>query len=85
MFSFRTRRFMDAFAASGGRPVPVERLGAETHAYEYDLGSQEGLLVTWRSGRVLSVCGGVNGERPDLADVLVLARAQERRVADFAR
>jgi hypothetical protein len=85
VFAFRLGRFTDFVSASGGEPIQVERLGAQTRAYRYRLGEQHGLLVTWRSRRVLSLCGAVRGDLPDLSTVLVVARAQQRRIASFGR
>jgi hypothetical protein len=85
VFTFRMGRFAEFVATSGGGPVRVQGLGGETHAYRYNLGSQPGLLVTWRARRVLSLCGTVSGDPPSLADVLVVARAQQRRIANFRR
>jgi hypothetical protein len=82
VFRLRSKRFEAFLAASkSGRPTSVERIGDETHAYRYELGRSSALTLTWRYRNVLASCGTMGARPADLRLILLLAVAQQARIA----
>ena len=73
-------------AETGGYPLPVPTIGEETHAHRFALGRTQYVGVGWRYRDVLSTCitGGSTTTSP-MAEILVVARAQQRRIANGGR
>jgi hypothetical protein len=65
----------------GGRPLPVAEIGEETHAHRFGIGPARYLGLAWRFRRVLSTCVGSGSTRSRMAEILVVARAQQARIA----
>ena len=74
----RTRAF---FAAQGGRSTRVRALGEDARASRLDLGRLKGLTLGWRHGSVLAACSILGRNPPALAELMVVALAQHRRLA----
>jgi hypothetical protein len=68
-------------AELGGRSLPVAEIGEETHAYRFDIGPAEYLGVAWRFRNVLSTCVAAGFTTSPMAVMLVVARAQQARIA----
>jgi hypothetical protein len=82
VFRRRSKRFEAFLAASkSGRPTSVERIGDETHAYRFELGRSKALTLTWRYRNVLASCGTMGVRPADLRPILLLAVAQQARMA----
>jgi hypothetical protein len=82
VFRLRSKRFEAFLAASkGGRPTAVERIGDETHAYRYELGRSSALTLTWRYRNVLASCGTMGVRPAALRPIVLLAVAQQTRIA----
>jgi hypothetical protein len=64
-----------------GRSLPVAEIGEETHAHRFDIGSAEYLGVAWRFRNVLSTCVAGGFTASPMAEILVVARAQQARIA----
>jgi hypothetical protein len=77
VFRARMDRFTQAFDA---RPLTIPAIGEETRAHHYRVGGQLAVTVSWRFRHVLSSCTAV-GPEPELNEVLVVARAQQARIA----
>ena len=65
----------------GGRSLPMPAIGEETDAYRFDIGRAEYLGVAWRSRDVLSTCVGSGSSTAAMAEILIVARAQQARIA----
>ena len=68
-----------ASTPSSSRCSGVARIGEETQAARFDFGAAQYLGVAWRFRNILSGCVG-GGSAPK-AEILVVARAQQRRIA----
>ncbi len=64
-----------------GRPIPVRALGVEASAFRFDLGRLKGLAIGWRQRSVLATCSILGRSPPALAELMVVALAQHRRLA----
>ena len=69
-------------AELGGRSLPVPEIGEETTASRFGIGSTQYLGVAWRYRDVLSTCVAGGFTTSPLEELLVVARAQQRRIAD---
>jgi hypothetical protein len=69
-------------AELGGRSLPVAKIGEETVAHRFDIGSAEYLGVAWRYRDVLSTCVAGGFTASPLEELLVVARAQQQRIAE---
>jgi hypothetical protein len=77
----RNSRFRAFLAAQHlGRPTPVRALGVEASAFRFDLGRLKGLAIGWRHRRVLATCSILGRSLPALAELMVVASAQHRRL-----
>ena len=74
---FRSRAF---FAAHRGRSTPLEALGEDARASRLDLGRRKGLTIGWRHRSVLAACSLIGNNQPALAELMVVASAQHRRL-----
>lgn len=81
VYRLRTRSVYAFIAELGGSPLPVAEIGAETHARRFEIGHAQYLGVTWRSGAVLSACVASGFTRSPMAEILVVTRAQQARIA----
>jgi hypothetical protein len=82
VFRLRSKRFEAFLAASkSGHPTSVERIGDETHAYRFELGRSKALTLTWRYRNVLASCGTMGVRPADMQPILLLAVAQQARMA----
>ena len=68
-------------ADSGGRSLPVAEIGEQTHAHRFDIGPAAYLGVAWRFRNVLSTCVAAGFTTSPMAEMLVVARAQQARIA----
>ena len=69
-------------AHAGGRSLAVPTIGEETNGHRFDIGAAEYLGVAWRYRNVLSTCvTGVSTTSP-LEELFIIARAQQRRIAE---
>ncbi|MET0938835.1 MAG: hypothetical protein ABWY51_06405 [Gaiellaceae bacterium] len=75
VYRLRTRS-VNAFVVEVLR---VTRIGEETQAARFDFGAAQYLGVAWRFRNILSGC--VAGGSSPRAEILVVARAQQRRIA----
>jgi hypothetical protein len=81
----RTTSAASFVAELGGRSLPIPEVGEETHASRFDIGSAQYLGVAWRFRDVLSTCVAGGFSTSPMAEILVVARAQQRRIANFDR
>jgi hypothetical protein len=75
VFRLRTQSVASFVAESGGRSLRVRKIGEETYASRFYAGTASYEGVAWRFRNVLSTCIG------PLAEILVVARAQQARIA----
>ena len=73
-------RFHAFFAAHRGRSTPLGALGEDARASRLDLGRRKGLIIGWRHRRVLAACSLIGYNQPALAELMVVASAQHRRL-----
>ena len=59
----------------------MPEIGEETDAYRFDIGGNEYVGVAWRYRDVLSTCGGNGSSTSTMAEILIVARAQQARIA----
>ena len=85
VYRLRTTSAASFVAELGGRSLPVPEVGEETHASRFDVGSAQYLGVAWRFRNVLSTCVAGGFSTSPMAEILVVARAQQRRIANFDR
>jgi hypothetical protein len=78
----RTTSIASFVAELGGRSLPVAKIGEETDAHRFDVGRAEYLGVAWRYRDVLSTCAAGGFTTSPLEELLVVARAQQRRIAE---
>ena len=81
VYRLRTTGGASFVAKLGGRSLPVAKIGEESHAHRFDIGSAEYLGVAWRFRNVLSACVGAGFTTSPMAEMLVVARAQQARIA----
>jgi hypothetical protein len=81
VYRLRTSGSASFIGELGGRSLPVAEIGEETHAHRFDIGSAEYLGVAWRFRTVLSTCIAGDFARSPMAEVIVVARAQQARIA----
>jgi len=81
VFAARGAHFAEFAAATGGGRVTAETLGEETRTFRYRLRGPRAITVSWRSRNVLSSCTTVSSA-PHVAELLLAARAQQRRIAE---
>ncbi|MGH3018407.1 MAG: hypothetical protein ACRDLU_08545 [Gaiellaceae bacterium] len=80
VYRLRTKSVAAFVAEAGGRSMATARIGEETDAHRFALGRVPYLGLEWRFRRVLSTC--VAGfTRSRMAEILVVARAQQARIA----
>jgi hypothetical protein len=84
VYRLRTRSVSAIVAELGGHPVPVAEIGEETHGHRFEIGPAQYLGVAWRFRRVLSTCVAAGFTRSPMAEILVVARAQQARIARAA-
>lgn len=83
VFRQRDKRFRTFVAASlSGRPARVGLIGNETSAYHFEVRGSRGLTVGWRYRNVLSSCTTIGLGAIDVRQMVVVARAQQRRISD---
>lgn len=75
VFRLRTKSVTAFVGESGGHSPRVGKIGEETYASHLDLGPASHDGVAWRFRNVLSTCIG------SLPEILVIARAQQARIA----
>lgn len=69
------------FAAHRGQSTPLGALGEDARASRLDLGRLKGLTIGWRHRSVLAACSLIGDNQPALAELMVVASAQHRRLA----
>jgi hypothetical protein len=86
VYRLRTQSVAAFVADRGGNSLRVGKIGEETYASRFDLGPASYQGVAWRFRDVLSTCiaGGSTTTSP-MAEILVVARAQQRRIANDGR
>ncbi len=86
VYRLRTQSVAAFVAETGGHSLRVRKIGEETYASRFDLGPASYRGVAWRFRDVLSTCiaGGSTTTSP-MAEILVVARAQQRRIANAGR
>jgi hypothetical protein len=75
VFRLRTESVAAFVAESGGRSLRVGTIGEESYGFRDDLEPVSHEAVAWRFRNVLSTCIG------PLAEILVIARVQQARIA----
>ena len=81
---YRLRTVASFVAELGGRSLPVPEIGEETDAHRFDIGRAEYHGVAWRHRDVLSTCVGSGSSTSTMAEILIVARAQQARIARLA-
>ncbi len=82
VYRLRTQSVAAFVAETGGHSLPVPTIGEETHAHRLALGGVPYVGVAWRHRDVLSTCVADGYTMPSLEELLVVARAQQRRIAE---
>ncbi len=84
VYWLRTTSVASFVAELGGRSLSVAKIGEETDAHRFDVGRAEYLGVAWRYRDVLSTCVGSGSSTSTTAEILIVARAQQARIARLA-
>jgi hypothetical protein len=80
IYSLQTRAFAAFLGRIAGRALASPGIGEESTAHRFSLGGVPYYGVVWRFRNVLSSCTAVVRE-PDPEEMLVVARAQQARIA----
>jgi hypothetical protein len=80
VYRLRTKSAAAFVAEAGGRSTATARIGEVTDAHRFAVGRVPYLGLAWRFRRVLSTCVAASA-RSRMAEILVVARAQQARIA----
>jgi hypothetical protein len=81
VYRLRTTSVAAFVARASGRSLPAATIGDESNAHRFQLGTSAYLGVAWRFRNVLSTCITGGFTTSPMAEILVVARAQQARIA----
>jgi len=83
VYRLRKTSVASLLADVGGHPLRVVKIGQEAQTARFELGSARYVSVAWRFRNTLSTCTAGGFRTSPMAELLVVARAQQARIAQL--